>query len=69
MTTSSSTWFDVELFYAEKRVKIAEAVPLGYESAEVTLSEFLAAVPDVPPGSRMPGRPRRAIILQPPSVE
>jgi hypothetical protein len=61
--------FDVELFYAERRVTIAEAVPLGYSDAELTLAEFLAAIPDVPPGPRMPGRPRRAIPLPPSSAE
>jgi hypothetical protein len=59
--------FDVELFYAENRVTIADAVRQGYTKAELTLSEFLAAIPDVPPGARMPGRPRRLIIPPPPS--
>lgn len=59
--------FDVELFYAENRVTIIEAVPLGYDDAELTLSEFLAAMPDVPPGPRMPRRPRRVITPPPPS--
>jgi hypothetical protein len=58
--------FDVELFYAENRVTIAEAVQLGYDDAELTLSEFLAAVPDVPAGPRMPGRPRRVFTPPPP---
>jgi hypothetical protein len=58
--------FDLELFYAENRVKVVEAVPLGYEDSDVTLSEFLAALPDVPPGPRMPGRPRRAPVQLPP---
>jgi len=61
--------FDVELFYAENRVRIADATALGYDDAELTLSEFLAAIPDVPPGPRMPGRPRRVIVPPPPSVE
>lgn len=59
--------FDVELFYAENRVTIVEAAALGYEDAELTLAEFLTAIPDVPPGPRMPGRPRQAIILPPPA--
>ena len=59
--------FDVELLYAEKRVKIAEAVPLGFEDVEVTLEEFLSAIPDVPPGPRMAGRPRRVFHMPPPS--
>ena len=59
--------FDVELFYAENRVMIAEAVQLGYDDAELTLSEFLSAIPDVPPGPRMPGRPRRVFTQPPPS--
>jgi hypothetical protein len=59
--------FDVELFYAENRAKIVEAVPLGYDYADLTLAEFLAALPDVPAGPRMPGRPRRARPMPPPS--
>ena len=61
--------FDVELFYAEDRVRIAETAELGYSDAELTLSDFLAAIPDVPPGPRMPGRPRRAIPMPPPSAD
>jgi hypothetical protein len=61
--------FDVEMFFAENRVRIADATALGYDEAELTLAEFLAAIPDVPPGPRMPGRPRRVISLPPPSVE
>jgi hypothetical protein len=61
--------FDVAFYYAENRVTIAEAVPLGYDNVELTLPEFLAAIPDVPPGPRMPGRPRRSIILPPPPTE
>ena len=53
--------FDVELFYSEGRVKIVEAADLGYEDTVMDLSEFLNALPDVPPGPRMPGRPRRVI--------
>ncbi len=60
--------FDIELFYAEGRVALAEAVPLGYDSVELPLSEFLAAIPDVPVGPRMPRRPRRVIITPPPST-
>lgn len=60
--------FDVEMFYAENRVTITEAAALGYNDAELTLWEFLAAIPDVPPGPRMPGRPRR-VIVPPPPVE
>jgi hypothetical protein len=59
--------FDVELFYGENRVTIREAAELGYEDSELPLTEFLAAIPDVPPGPRMPGRPRRAIIPPPPA--
>jgi hypothetical protein len=59
--------FEVELFYAEKRVKIVEVVPLGFEDAELTLEEFLLAIPDVPPGPRMPGRPRRVFEMPPSS--
>jgi hypothetical protein len=61
--------FDVELFYAEDRVTVVEAVPLGYDDAQVSLAEFLAAIPDVPPGPRMPGRPRRIIAPPPPPPE
>jgi hypothetical protein len=59
--------FDVEIFDAENRVRIAEVVPLGYADSELTITEFLAAMPDVPPGQRMRGRPRRPITLPPPS--
>jgi hypothetical protein len=59
--------FDVELFFGEGRVTIREAAALRYEDAEVTLHDFLAAIPDVPPGSRMPSRPRRVIVPPPPS--
>jgi hypothetical protein len=58
--------FDVELFYAENRVTIKETVPLGYDDVELTLTEFLAAIPNVPSGPRMPGRPRRVIVPPPP---
>lgn len=61
--------FDVELFYAEDRVRITEAAGLGYSDAELTLSDFLAAIPDAPPGPRMPGRPRRSIPMPPPSAD
>lgn len=61
--------FDVELFYAENRVTIVEVAALGFEVAELTLSEFLTAIPDVPPGPRMTGRPRQAIVLPPPSAD
>jgi hypothetical protein len=54
--------------YAERRVAIREAVALGYEYAEITLNDFLAAIPDVPPGARKPGRPRR-VIVPPPSSD
>lgn len=60
--------FDVELFYAEGRVAVAEAVPLGYDPVELPLSEFLAAIPDVPVGPQMPRRPRRVIIRPPQST-
>jgi hypothetical protein len=59
--------FDVELFYGENRVKITEAAALGYDDAELTVEEFLSALPDVPPGPRMYGRPRRVIVPPPPS--
>lgn len=58
--------FDIELFYAEGRVVLTEAVALGFDDVEVPLAEFVAALPDVPPGPRMPGRPRRAIAVPPP---
>ena len=61
--------FDVELFYAEARVRIVEAAGLGYDDVELPLSDFLAAIPDVPPGPRMPGRPRRVIPLPPASAD
>jgi hypothetical protein len=60
--------FDLELFFGEGRVTIREAAALGYEDAEVALHDFLAAIPDVPPESRMPGRPRR-VIVPPPSSD
>lgn len=59
--------FDVELFYAENRVAIREAAALGYDAVELTVADFLAALPDVPPGPRMYGRPRRVIVPPPPS--
>jgi hypothetical protein len=59
--------FDVALFYADDRVTITEAAQLGYDDAEMTLTAFLAAIPDVPLGRRMPGRPRRAIEMPPSS--
>jgi hypothetical protein len=48
--------FDVELFYAEDRVRITDATALGYDDAELTMREFLAALPEVPAGPRMYGR-------------
>ena len=60
--------FDVELFYGENRAKVTEAAALGYEDVELSLDEFVSALPGVPPGRRMHGRPRRAIVL-PPSEE
>ena len=59
--------FDVEFFYAENRVRIVEAAPVGWDDSELTLTEFLAAIPNVPPGPRMPGRPKEVIIPPPPS--
>jgi hypothetical protein len=59
------TTFDVELFYGENRVKITEAAALGYSDVELTVEEFLAALPDVPPRLRMYGRPRRVIVPPP----
>ena len=58
--------FDIELFYGENRVKVSEVAALGYDDAELTIDEFLSALPDVPPGPRMHGRPRRVIVLPPP---
>jgi hypothetical protein len=58
--------FDVEFFYGENRVKVTEAAPLGYDDAELTVEEFLSALPDVPPGPRMYGRLRRVIVPPPP---
>ena len=46
--------FDIELFYSENRVRISENTWLEYEDAELSLTDFLAAIPDVPPGERMP---------------
>ena len=59
--------FDVELFYAEDRVALSEVLDLGYEAVELTVAEFLAALPDVPPGPRMYRKPREVIVLPPPS--
>jgi hypothetical protein len=61
--------FDVELFYAESRVRIVEAAELGYDDVELPLAEFLAAIPDVPPGTRMAGRPKRVFVPTPPPGE
>jgi hypothetical protein len=47
-------------------VKVTEAAALGYDDVELTIEEFLSALPDVPPGPRMHGRPRRVIVLPPP---
>lgn len=58
--------FDIELFYGEDHVKVSEAVALGYDDVELTIPEFLLALPDVPPGPRMHARPRRVIVLPPP---
>lgn len=55
--------FDVELFYAEGRVTLVEAVSLGYDDTELRLQDFLHGLPDVPPGPRMRDRPRRVIAL------
>lgn len=57
---------DVELFCGENRVRVSEAAALGYDDAELTIAAFLSALPDVPPGPRMHGRPRRVIVLPPP---
>jgi hypothetical protein len=59
--------FDVEIFYGEDRVHVREATPLGFDDEELTVAEFLAALPDVPPGPRMHGRPRRVIVPPPPA--
>jgi hypothetical protein len=61
--------FDVELFHAENRVLIREAAELGCSDVELTVADFLAALPDVPSGPRMYGRERpcRVIIPPPPS--
>lgn len=58
--------FDIELFYGENRVRVSEAAALGYDDVELTIDEFLSALPDVPPGSRMHSRPRRVIVPPPP---
>jgi hypothetical protein len=59
--------FYVELFYGDKRVEVTEAAALGYDEVELTVEEFLSALPDVPPGPRMYGRPRRVIVPPPPA--
>lgn len=59
--------FEVESFYGENRVKITEAAALGYSDVELTVEEFQSALPDVPPGPRMCGRPRRVTAPPPPS--
>lgn len=58
--------FDLELFHAEDRVTIREVVALGYEDAELRLSEFIELLPDVPPSSP-PRDERKPIILPPPT--
>lgn len=60
--------FDIELFYAEGRVIITDACSMGYADVEVPPEDFVAALPDVPVGERMPGRPRR-VFPMPPSPE
>jgi hypothetical protein len=59
--------FDVEMFYAEDRVVVREAAELGYTEAELTVADFLSALPDVPAGPRIYGRekPRRVIVPPP----
>jgi hypothetical protein len=57
--------FDLELFHAEDRVTIREVAALGYEDAELRLSEFINLLPDVPP-TAPPRDERKPIILPPP---
>lgn len=58
--------FEIELFHAEGRVTIVDVAALGYDDAELPLADFLAALPDVPPGPRMSRSPRRVIVPPPP---
>lgn len=58
--------FDVEFFYGENRVTIRDVVLDQYSDVEMPLADFVAALPDVPPGERMPGRPRHATPMPPP---
>ena len=46
--------FDIEVSYAEDRVTIAETAPFGYDPVQLTLGEFLAALPEIQPGQQMP---------------
>jgi len=57
----------MELFYGENRVKITEAAALGYDDVELTVGRVPAALPNVPPGPRMHGRPQCVIVPPPPS--
>ena len=59
--------FDLQLFYAENRVTIADTASLGYDAVELTLREFLEALPDVPPTPRSPGSTRRVTRMPPAS--
>jgi len=58
--------FDVDLFHAENRVTIREVAALGYDDAELPLTEFVELLPDVPP-TAPPRDKREPIILPPPS--
>jgi hypothetical protein len=59
--------FDLELFHSEGRVTIREAAELGYEDAELALSEFVDRLPDVPPTP--PPRDERTPIIVPPAKD
>jgi hypothetical protein len=58
--------FDVEFFYAENRVVVGETASFCYETSTHSVADFLAALPDVPAGPGMYGRPRRVIVLPSP---
>lgn len=59
--------FDLDLFHTENRVRIREAAALGYEDAELPLTEFIDLLPDVPPTA--PPRDERQMIILPPPAE
>ena len=62
----SSEEFDVEVFHLEDRVTIVHDLPMGLEDVEISIKEFLAALPDVPAVEPAPKKPRRAFITPPP---